>query len=152
MNALHVHLLLSHAPVVIIVLGAGLLAVGAFLHSEDLKRAALGILVLAALVIVPLYFTGEPSQDAVRALPGISDRILDQHQAVAAPALAGSLLLALLAGAGFFLFRRAKSIAPWFTFVVLAVSLLGTALLVWTANLGGQIRHSEIRPFGSEAK
>ena len=146
MNAVHVHLLLSHAPVVIMVLGAGLLIVGAFLQSEDVKRASLGVFILASLVLLPLYFTGEPSQDAVKGLPGISDRILDRHQAVAATGLASGLLLGLLAGAGLFLFRRAKPIAIWFTCTLLAVSLVASGLLAWTANLGGQIRHSEIRP------
>jgi hypothetical protein len=145
MSGVHVHLLLSHAPVVIILLGCGLSICGVLLKSEDLKRGALGVFVLASLVLLPLYFSGEPSEDAIKGLPGISDRIVDQHQALAATALASGLLLGILAGAGFFLFRHAKPIGIWFTCIVLAISLLTTGLLARTANLGGQIRHSEIR-------
>jgi hypothetical protein len=144
-SAVHVHLLLSHAPSVIILLGCGLAVCGAWLKSDDLKRAALGIFLLGALVVVLLYFTGEPSEDAVKALPGISDRIVDQHQAVAAVALASGVLIGILAGAGLFIYRQGKALAAWFTLTVVAISLVAVGLLSWTANLGGQIRHTEIR-------
>jgi hypothetical protein len=145
MQALHIHLILSHAPTVIILLGSGLLVVGVLRRSEDLKRGALGVFVSAALVAFPVYLTGEPSADSVKGLPAISDRVLDQHQAVAALALASGVLLGILSGVGFFLFRGAKAVAGWFTAILLGASLLAGGFLGWTANLGGQIRHSEIR-------
>jgi len=148
MSPVPAHLILSHVPLVMILLGCCLLISGAWWKREDLKKGALGVFVLAAVLVLPLYLSGEPSQDAVKGLPGISDRILDQHEALAAPTLACNLLLGIIAGAGFFLFRAAKSLKAWFTCLVLVVSLLATALLAWTANLGGQIRHSEIRAVG----
>jgi hypothetical protein len=146
MIAVHVHLLLSHAPTLVILIGCGLLIIGAWLKSEDLKKAGLGVFVLGALVVLPLYLTGDPAQDAVKGLPAVSDRILDQHQAMAAIALVSALFLGVLAGAGFLLFGRAKPVAFWFICASVVVSLLTSGLLAWTANLGGQIRHSEIRP------
>jgi hypothetical protein len=145
MNPVHIHLVLSHAPTVTIVIGCGLIVLGALWNSQDLKRAALGVFLLGTLLVVPLYLTGDPAQDAVKGLPGISDRILDQHQAIAAIALAGSVFLGILAAAGLFLFRRGKVISRWFAWMMLTVSLAIGGLLGWTAYLGGQIRHSEIR-------
>src|SRR3974377_415117 len=105
MIAVHVHLLLSHAPTLVILIGCGLLIIGAWLKSEDLKKAGLGVFVLGALVVLPLYLTGDPAQDAVKGLPAVSDRILDQHQAMAAIALGSALFLGVFAGAGFAVFR-----------------------------------------------
>ena len=150
MNAAYVHICLSHAPAVITLMGFALLAFGVWRKSEDIKRSALGILVFAGLTVIPLYLTGGPAADAVKGLPGFADRILDQHQAIAAATLAGSLLIAMTAAAGLSFFRRERSIAGWLSTLVLAGALVMGGLLAWTAHLGGQIRHSEIRASGAE--
>jgi len=41
--------------------------------------------------------------------------------------------------------NRATRAPRWLGPVALALSLVPAALMGWTANLGGQIRHSEIR-------
>lgn len=69
MNLTHLHLLLNHLPVVGTICGAGLLAFTLSRRSNDLKRAALGLLVISALVAIPAYLTGEPAEDGVKGLP-----------------------------------------------------------------------------------
>jgi hypothetical protein len=44
------------------------------------------------------------------------------------------------------LFRGERVVPPWFAATALIGSLVVAGLLGWTANLGGQVRHSEIRP------
>ena len=65
--------------------------------------------------------------------------------------LAGCILLGILALAGLILFRG-RAVAGWFGLLLLAVALVVGSLVIWTANLGGQIRHSEIRPYDAQTE
>ena len=143
-TAAHIHLILSHAPVAAIFFGFGLLAWGVWRGSGDIQKAALTLFVAAAVLAVPSYLTGEPGASAVKGLPGFSDHILEQHEAAAGVTLAGCVALGIVALAGLILFQG-KTITTWFSAALLAGALLAGGLMTWTANLGGQIRHSEIR-------
>lgn len=145
MNQTHLHLLLNHVPVLGTAFGLGLLAFGLGRQSEDLKKAALVVFVLAALLAVPVYLTGEPAEDAVKALPGVSMPLAERHEQAAAVAFTADLVLGAAALAGLLLFRRGKTVPAWFGSLVLVVSLVASGLMAWTASLGGQLRHTEIR-------
>ncbi len=146
MNAAHIHLLLNHIPVLGTVFALGLLVVALWRKSEELKKIALGCFVLVALVAVPAFFTGEPVEKVVSGLPGVSKAIIEQHEEAATAAFIG---LAILGFAALIILAVAVSlkrpIAQWLTLLVLAGSCLVSGLMVWTANLGGQVRHTEIR-------
>ena len=47
--------------------------------------------------------------------------------------------------AGLVLFRGPRPVPGWFAAGVVVVSAASAGLLLWTANLGGQVRHDEIR-------
>jgi hypothetical protein len=51
----------------------------------------------------------------------------------------------VVALAGLILFRRAEKLPGWIVAATLVFSLATSGLMGWTANLGGQIRHTEIR-------
>jgi uncharacterized membrane protein len=53
--------------------------------------------------------------------------------------------LGVLALVGLLLLRRSGSMPQWVVVMVLVVSLVSAAVIGLTANLGGQIRHTEIR-------
>jgi len=149
--AARIHLLLSHAPVAAILLGLGLLVLGVWASSRDIQKAALGVFVLGAVLAVASYLTGEPAAGAIKGLPGFSERILEQHQSAAGVALAGCIVLGIVALAGLILFRG-RAIRGWFGMLLMAAALLAGGLTVRTAGLGGQIRHSEIRPYDAQAE
>jgi hypothetical protein len=46
---------------------------------------------------------------------------------------------------GLIIFRRAEKLPGWVIGAALVLSLATSGLMGWTANLGGQIRHTEIR-------
>ncbi|HWQ91053.1 MAG TPA: hypothetical protein VN673_05230 [Clostridia bacterium] len=57
--------------------------------------------------------------------------------------------LLILGAAGMvslFWFRAGRAIPAWLNVSRVAMSLVVIGLVFWTANLGGQVRHSEIRP------
>ncbi len=151
MNLIHLHLLLNHLPVVGTLCGFGLLAFALWRRSTDLKRAALGVLVISALVAIPAYMTGEPAEDGVKGLPGISRALIEQHEEAAGVALGGLLTVGVAALAGLIWFRGSRLMPAWFGVITLIGALIVTGLMAWTANLGGQVRHTEIRPGATRA-
>lgn len=145
MDATHLHLMLNHVPVLGTAFGLGLLIFALWRKSEELKSAALAFFVITALFSVPVYLTGEPAEDVVEPLAGVSKTIIEQHENAAVVAFVGSLVLGVVALGRLILFRRKKIASAWFGFVTLASALIVGGLMTWTANLGGQIRHTEIR-------
>ena len=150
-TAAHIHLVLSHVPAMGILFGLGLLAFGGWRGSREIQKAALGLFVVAAVLAVPSYLTGEPGAGAIKGLPGFSDRVLEHHQAAAGVALAGCIALGIVALAGLILFRG-RTVAGWFVMLLLAGAVVVGVLVARTANLGGQIRHSEIRPYDAQTE
>ncbi len=152
MNATHLHLLLNHVPVLGTAFGLLLLTLALWKHSDDLKRAALGLFVISALAAIPTYVTGEPAEDTVKSLPGVGHSLIERHEDAAAVALGGVLALGIAALAGLTVFRRQRPVPPWFCMMTLVGGLLVSGVMGWTGSLGGQIRHSEIRPNGGSGQ
>lgn len=145
MSATHLHLILNHLPVLGTAFGLGLLLFGLWRGSNELKKTALGVFVIVALAVVPVYLTGEPTEDEVEFLSGISKPIIEQHEAAAGTALVGVVVLGASAMGGLIFFRRTKILPTWLCISLLAASSIVGGLMAWTANLGGQVRHTEIR-------
>ena len=146
MDIAHIHLMLNHIPVTGVIFGLIVLAWGIFRRSDEVKIVGLIALILAGVVALPVYLTGEPAEEIVEKLPGVSEGVIELHEASALI----SLIFAMIAGGFAFVAlvsRRLKSAAfAQFTMVgTLLVSLVTGVLMARTANLGGQIRHSEIR-------
>lgn len=145
MNAIHLHLMLNHIPVLGTAFGLGLLLYGLWRKSDELKKTALGVFALVAGIAVPVYLTGESAESDVAALPGVSKPIVEQHDEAAAVAFTGVLVLGIAAAVGLFRFRRGRSLSAGFSLAMVVAALIVSGLMAWTANLGGRIRHSEIR-------
>ncbi len=145
MNATHLHLMLNHLPVLGTAFGLGLLLFSLWRKSTELKKAALGVFVIVALAAVPVYLTGEPAEDGVESLPGVSKSIMEQHEEAAGAAFTGVVVLGVAALGGMILFRGGRALPVWFSVSSLVAALIVSGLMAWVANLGGQIRHSEIR-------
>jgi hypothetical protein len=145
MNGAHLHLLINHIPVLGTFFGLVLLALAAWRRSDELRKAALGTFVIAALAAVATYLTGEPAEDVVKGLSGVAGGLIERHEEAAGMALGGDIALGVVALGGLIWFRGSRPIKNWFSALSLAGAILVTGLMAWTANLGGQIRHTEIR-------
>ena len=150
MNLPHVHLILNHVPVLGTVFGLVLLAWGSWRQNVSLQRAALVTFIIAALVAIPVYLTGEPAQDAVQRLAGVTENAIEAHEEAALVSLIAVELLGVLGVISLLLARAQRSTAIVMR-GALAVAIVTAGLMAWTANLGGRIRHSELRASGSGA-
>jgi len=145
MDWVHLHLALNHVPV-IGSLFVGLLLISAVLKkSEELKRLSLWWLVGLTVVGIPIKFTGDFAVDDAKKIPGIEHPLIEAHEQSADQATTGIFLAGLLAGIVLFVARNGKSVPRWGMIAALALSLVTFALMARAANLGGQIRHPEIR-------
>jgi hypothetical protein len=145
MNATHLHLILNHIPVLGCAFGLGLLVLGFWRKSDELKKASLLVFVIVAALSIPAYLTGEPAEGGVKGLPGVSGAIIEKHEEAAGVALTGTLILGVSALASLVWFRAGKLLPAWLSLAFLAISLAVSGVAAWTANLGGQVRHTEIR-------
>jgi len=144
MNSAHWHLLLNHLPVLGIPFGLGLLLASLRRQTPTLQRAGLTVMILASAVAALVYLTGEPAEEALEQLAIRPTAAIERHEDAAAIALVLAGVLGVLAAGALWRFRRG-ALGRGAVFVLL---LLGTAVsgtFAWVANLGGQIRHPEIR-------
>jgi hypothetical protein len=142
----HIHLALNHVPVIGLPIALLVLAWALVRRSTELIRTSFGLLVLLAIVTILVQLTGGPAEDLVEGLPGVLESMIERHEEAAVIGTFGMTAVGLLALFGLWRSRAGRTLSRWVSAVVLVGGLLLAGYFVWVANLGGQIRHSEIRP------
>lgn len=144
MSTVHLHLLLNHIPVIGTVIALCLLGYAALRRDDRLVRVCLGLFAVLALAAVAVFLTGEPAEEAVEGLAGVSESIIERHEDAARLATIALAALGLLSVVTLLRFRR-RAMPAWTAAAFLVLALVPVLTMARTANLGGQIRHSEIR-------
>ena len=146
MDLLHMHLMLNHLPIVGVMIGFLVLLAGVIWRSRPASMVGTLLLIMAAIVSIPVYLTGRSSEDIVEGLPGVTESVIDQHEGAAVASLALVTLTGVFALAALLLSRkRSPALRGYLVMITLFMSLLASTSMFRTANLGGQIRHTEIR-------
>ena len=145
MDAVHLHLILVHIPIVGSFIGLSILTYGLYTKNDEIKRTALAIFVIAAPVTIAVYLSGDEAEGAVGHLPGVSSEIIDEHEDLAEAAVWAVELLGLLALGSLYAINKKLHFAKTIVLATFIASITAFALLAQVGNLGGQIRHSEIR-------
>ncbi|HWF11758.1 MAG TPA: hypothetical protein VG297_24995 [Bryobacteraceae bacterium] len=145
MDLTHIHLLLNHFPTIGYIIGGGLFALALITKSSDLKRASLVVLLGIALIALPTYMSGNGAQDAIKSLPGISKSLIEEHEGAALVGIAFMEFTGAFAWLGLWQFRRLARIPDWNLAVILVLTVVSLGLMIRASNLGGEIRHAEIR-------
>jgi hypothetical protein len=145
MTLAHMHLYLNHVPIIGIPIAMVFLGIGLYLKSELLQKSALIVLVAISAVVLPVYFTGEPAEERVEHIVGVSESTIESHEDAAEYSLILTLVAGIAAMSALW-FQRGGRRRPVLNQAVMGVAVAAVASLVYTANLGGKIRHSE---FGS---
>ncbi|HRO86358.1 MAG TPA: hypothetical protein PK110_16175 [Niabella sp.] len=146
MNPTHVHLLITHLPIFGSILGGFVLAYGLWTKSDQTKMAAYILLIVSAVGAGIGYLTGEAAEETVENIAGISKDSVEQHEEFALIALVSLIVTGIASVVGLYLTSRKSPSARVFAKFVLLISLVSFGLAARTGYLGGQIRHTEIKP------
>jgi len=150
-NLAHLHLLLNHLPTVGFSVGLGLYLVALFRKSDDLKRASLVIFLGIALLTIPTFMTGKAAQQAIAGQEGVSDVLTETHEDAALLAFFFMAITGVLAWLGLWQYRRMSRVTGGILTAVLLLSFVTFGLMARAANIGGEIRHPEIKAAGEAA-
>ena len=145
MNASHIHLLLNHFPTIGFSIGVGLLLVGLFGKSDELKRTSLVIFFLTAAMTIATYVSGSDAHEALKDTPGVSTAVVSAHESAALVAFAFMQATGFFSWIALWLLRRVSRFYNWNLAVVLVLSIVTFGLMARAANAGGAIRHPEIQ-------
>jgi len=144
-NQAHLHLIVNHVPVLGSLFAAVLLGAGVLKHNLDLTKAGLIAVLVAGLVCLPAELTGEGAAAIAQSLPRVSRALISNHAKAAELGFWVLECAAALALFALLLLKNASSKARLLSLIALVAAVLGFGLLARAGNLGGQIRHTEIR-------
>jgi uncharacterized membrane protein len=139
------HLLVNHFPILGTLFGVLILLAGMFLKNDTVKQTGLATLVFAALMSAVALLTGDPAGEAVKAIPGISESLIDNHENMAYMALWILIPSGLLSAMAFYSIWKKEKGARSLVIVALILSLVTAGWMGYVGKTGGQIRHSELR-------
>jgi uncharacterized membrane protein len=144
MSFTHLHLLLNHFPVIGVIIAIGILFFSFVKKNSAVGKVALALFSILGAVSVIVFFTGEPAEEAIEKLPGFSEAITEKHEEAALVATIALASLGAFTLGGLAWFRR-REVPRWLTLGTLMLSMFSGTLMGYTAFLGGQVRHTELR-------
>lgn len=150
MSGVHLHLLVNHAPLFGAIFALALLVISYFYSPESMRRVALITLVFTAMASAASKYTGEPAEDAVRGLPGIKREVIHEHEEMADISYYVAIVVGVIA-VGALIRSRGIPVPAAMSHVGLLGALAVACLMGYTSLLGGQVRHTEVRPGATEA-
>ncbi len=144
MSQTHIHLLVTHLPIVGSILGTLVLLYGLWSKSNETKLAAYYVLILSSLGSVLSYLTGEAAEESVENIQGIAEGAIEQHEDFALIGFVALIVLGCFALLGVFLTIKKSAWINKAALLTLFTGFISFGLIAWTGYLGGQIRHTEV--------
>ncbi|MCB0714303.1 MAG: hypothetical protein KDD67_18400 [Ignavibacteriae bacterium] len=145
MSAVHFHIVFTHAVVVMTILGVLILAWSLLRKNHDIRTLGLVVILAGGLFAIPVYLTGEPAEEVVEEVAGVTHDVIHEHEESAELTFIGLEILAAAALLTLLITARRKSTGQGAAIAVLVLGIIVSVLVARTANLGGQVRHSEIQ-------
>lgn len=145
MSAAHLHLALNHIPVLGTLFGAVLLALGLWRTNDTIQQVGFGVLVLAGAGAIAVYLTGEPAEEVVEGVAGVSHDAIEAHEEWGWYALLAGLGTGVFALGALLLQAAGRRLAAGLRVFVLVLALLTSGVMAYAANLGGKVHHPELR-------
>ena len=143
-NLVHYHLLLNHFPTVGTLVALALFIAALVGKREDLTKASLGIFLIIAILTLPVYMSGKSAEKLVKDQQGVSAVAIEAHQDAAFFAFILMQLTGAAAWLALWQYRRMAKPGRGVLPAVLVLSVITFGVMARAADMGGEIRHSEI--------
>lgn len=144
MEGAHTHLLLNHFPVIGSILSSLILIAGFMLKNDSVKKTALALIVFTTILTIPAFLSGEDAEGALKAIGQAPKKMIHAHEELAEKGLWSMIAVGIVALISFLTFK--KSIGKKLVIVTLLMIVANSLFFAEIGNLGGVIRHTEIRP------
>ena len=147
MDATHFHLVFTHFPVIGILFGIAFLAVGIITKNSVQTKIALNYFCTNStlLLAIPVFLTGEGAEETVEQLAGVSENVIEEHEELAEIAIWVIEFLGVFSLLGLITTYKKVSLSKVVNIITLITALSAFGIIAKVSNLGGQIRHTEIR-------
>lgn len=146
MNGAHWHLVLNHFPFIGGLIASLLLIGGYFFKSQSVKTSGLILILFTGLISIPVLNSGEEAEEVLAAIGQQNKDMIHPHEEAAESAFWVMEVAAVAALVSLVLLSKKRVQARPFIAITLVISLIATGLMMNVNNLGGKIRHTEIRP------
>jgi hypothetical protein len=144
-NPAHLHLILNHIAPIGLPIGLVILLVGLLRRNDTIIRTSLWLFLILGALIIPTHMTGEPAEEVVEDMAGVSRDAIESHEDAAFFALLATVGLGIASFVALTSMRRNQSLSRPLGYGIVALALVSTGTLTWVAEIGGAIRHTEIR-------
>jgi uncharacterized membrane protein len=144
MNFDHLHLLLNHVPIIGFVVALALFLASFAGGNADLRRSALIVFAVVALVTIPTFVSGIAADRTIANEAGVSEALVKRHEGAAMLGLWFVMATGGAAMTALWRCRRTATGPPRADIVaVLLLSTMATGLMARTGDTGGDIRHPQ---------
>jgi uncharacterized membrane protein len=137
----YLHLLSNHFPILGSLFGVLLLVVALLKPNLKTTFSAYIILLISGIGGFVAYFTGEPAEESIEHIKGISHKVIHIHEEMAENSLYFVFLLTAAAIIGLWAERAQWQNAKKIELFTLVVGIVAFILFAFTGYLGGHIRH-----------
>jgi len=144
MNATHFHLLLNHFPIIGTLIGTIILVYGFITKELKIKILSAYVIAAMALIAAPVFLTGEPAEETVEHISGISESSIELHEEAAEFAIVIMSITGFLALISIVVSKIKQALTLKACYVLLLFSTISFAAMARVGYLGGKIRHTEL--------
>jgi uncharacterized membrane protein len=144
MEQVHLHLIITHLPIIGSFIGALVLVWGMLYKSQPTKNIAFIVLMISAIGAAIANFTGEAAEEVVEKIAGISHDVIHEHEEAAELAFILQIVMGVFALLSFFLAYKKSGFARLSSMLTLVIGLAAFAMVARAGYYGGMIRHPEV--------
>ena len=137
----YLHLLSNHFPILGSLFGILLLVIALLKSNLKTTLSAYIILLISGIGGIVAYFTGEPAEESIEHVKGISHKLIHVHEEMAENSLFFIFLLTAAAIIGLWAERAKWERAKKIEMATLVIGIVAFILFAFTGYLGGHIRH-----------
>ena len=146
MDALSIHLMVNHVPVLAVILGTLMVVLATFIRRRSLWRVGTAALMVAGVSFYPVQWTGGNAEHEDMKRWYVQEKAIEEHEEASEKAL---WVVLLAGGVAAYAFWRASRgpvtelpvVPAWLRGAVVVTALAATAATVKTAYEAGFIAH-----------